>query len=234
MDFQSITKRLMKVAQVLEDKSYFIKASKIRSLCADIGKFMPLYQTEESEKERLIAEIQSKIPGTKIKGQVNIAHDATYYEIEFRTGAKVHVSQTLGGPVRSISKETLKRPFGIYLVRQDETTGQEKLIPSGVSKSREELIPFLQKIAIGSQREVAELSKERVLEADLKGSLFPMTKNLNDYFNVSYITATGQTGEMGIYADNQEEAKKKVNKMLSIELGGQATKVKVGQPPIAY
>lgn len=168
MDLQLITKRLMKIAQDLESQSCRIKAAKIRALCADIGKFIPLYQTEENQKEQLVYEIQRRILGTKIKAEVNPAHDAIYYDIEFRTGTKILVSQTLGGSTRTINKETQRRPFTISLVRKDETTGKEKLIPSGISMSREELIPYLQKISIESEKEMTQLSKERVYEASSK------------------------------------------------------------------
>ena len=95
MNMQIVTKRLMKVAQDLEDKSYYLKASKIRAICAELAKYLPQYQTEESEKERLIADIKRSIPGTAVKAKLNPAHDATYYDIEFRSGTKVFVSETL-------------------------------------------------------------------------------------------------------------------------------------------
>ena len=160
MDIQIVANRLLKVAQNLESKSYHSSAARVRAVIAEIGKFLPQYQTEESEKEMLIADIKRRIPGAAIKAQLNSAQDAAYYDIEFRNGTRIYVSQTLGGPFRTLSKETENKPFGVSLVQTDEW-GREKLIPSGISKSREELIPYLQKIAIGSEKEVTEISKER-------------------------------------------------------------------------
>jgi hypothetical protein len=163
MDIQIITKRLMKVAQNLDSNSFHLKAARIREICAEIAKFFPQYQTEESEKERLIADIKRAIPGTAVKGTMNPVHDATYYDVEFRSGTKVLITETHRGPFRTLPAETVKKPYGVALMKTD-VTGKETMVPGGITKSREELIPYLQKLAIGSEKEMAEVSKERKIK----------------------------------------------------------------------
>src|SRR5271157_5324587 len=162
MDLKTLEQRLLKVAKLLEASNATISAEKIRKLADQLGKLVPEFPTEETEKERVVLELKRRILGIKINAEIQYSTDIIYYTIEFRTGAKVVVSQQFGGATRTLSQGTVKKPFMVSLVRKDETTGKEKTIPSGVYKSWDELIPFLQKISIGSQEEVTQLSKEQI------------------------------------------------------------------------
>jgi hypothetical protein len=168
MDIKNLTQRLIKVAQILESKNKVISAAKIRKIAAQLSKMVQDYPSEESQKDMFISEVKSKIPGTAVKAQINMAHDAIYYDIEFRSGTKVVVNQAVRSPVKTMSRQTEQRPFTVSLVQEDPTTGQEKTIPSGVTKSAQEIIQYLQRIAIGSDQEMKQLSTERKIQATSK------------------------------------------------------------------
>jgi hypothetical protein len=165
MNLKNLTQRLIKVAQTLESNNKTVSAAKVRKIADQLGKMVQDTPSEESQKDMLISEIRSKIPGTQIKAKISSAHDIIYYDIEFRSGTKVLVGQTIISPVRTISKQITKKPFTVSLMKLDETTGQEKHISSGVMLGQQELIPYLQKIAVGSQREMAQLFTERRIQA---------------------------------------------------------------------
>ena len=158
----------MKVAQTLESSNKTASAARVRKIAEQLGKMVQDYPSENSQKDMFISEIKSKIPGTAVKAQINMAHDAIYYDIEFRSGTKVVVNQAIKSPVRTMSRQTEQRPFTVSLVQEDPTTGQEKTIASGVTKSAQEIIQYLQRIAIGSAQEMKQLSTERRIQATNK------------------------------------------------------------------
>lgn len=168
MDLKNLTQRLIKVAQTLEASNKTASANKVRKIAEQLGKMVQDYPSENSQKDMFISEIKRRIPGTNIKAEINMAHDVIYYDMEFRLGTKVVVSQAIKSPVKTMSRQTEQRPFTVSLVQEDPTTGQEKTIASGVTKSHQEIIPYLQKIAIGSPQETKQLSTERRIQATSK------------------------------------------------------------------
>jgi hypothetical protein len=54
------------------------------------------------------------------------------------------------------------------------------------------------------------------------------------YFIVTYKDATGRTGVIGLHAANPAEASKKVNHMLSADMGGWVINVKPEKEPEVY
>lgn len=155
MDTKMVTRRLTKIASVLENKSLLKKAEMIRKICAALAKFLPMYESENDQRNRLEKDIKD-IPGVvNIRSQLKPAHDAIYYEITFKNGLKASLNQTLFGPLRTVSKVTEKRP---YVLKMVDDTG--KKMPGGKELNEQELFAMIKKIGEGSQKEIAMLSKE--------------------------------------------------------------------------
>jgi hypothetical protein len=150
-----ITKRLIKIASSLDTKFLHKKAELIRRICADIAKFLPEYETEVNQQNRLEKEIED-IPGVaNVRGRMKPIQDAIYYDIVFKNGLKASLNQTLFGPVKTVSKITEKKPF---VLRMADPTG--KTLPGGKLFNKKELLDMIKKIGEGSQKEIEMLSKE--------------------------------------------------------------------------
>jgi hypothetical protein len=150
-----ITKRLIKIASSLDTKSLHKKAEWIRKICADIAKFLPVYESENDQRIKLEKDIKGIAGVASVRSNLKPVHDAIYYDITFKNGLKASLNQTLFGPLRTVSKVTEKRP---YVLKMVDTTG--KTMPGGKELNEKELLDMIKKIGEGSSKEIEMLSKE--------------------------------------------------------------------------